>query len=92
MVAFSDETLKKCRACRAVKSDLSQSGWQERYDAGKTGWERGDANPALTTWLDAGRLQPCRIQIPGCGRGYEASCFRCSCRVDKTTRRHSHVN
>lgn len=72
MVASSEETRQKCQACYAIKSDLSQSGWQDRYDAGKTGWDRGDANPALASWLDDGSLQPCRILVPGCGRGHEA--------------------
>jgi 2-polyprenyl-3-methyl-5-hydroxy-6-metoxy-1,4-benzoquinol methylase len=55
-----------------VKSDLSQSGWQERYEIGKTGWDRGNVNPAMTTWMEEGQLRPCRILIPGCGRGHEA--------------------
>ena len=72
MVVFSDKTREKCRSCCAVKSDLSQSGWQDRYDAGKTGWDRGTVNPAMTTWMEKGDLRPCRILIPGCGRGHEA--------------------
>lgn len=72
MAKFSDTKRSQCQACRAAKSDLSQSGWQDMYDAGKTGWDRGDANPAMRAWLDEGLLQPCRILIPGCGRGHEA--------------------
>ncbi len=72
MVASSNKARAKCRACCAVSSDLSQSGWQDRYDAGKTGWDRGNVNPAMTTWMEEGKLRPCRILIPGCGRGHEA--------------------
>ena len=43
--------------------------WEDKYHAGETGWDRGGASPALTAWLD--ELKPCRILIPGCGRGHE---------------------
>ncbi|SMP60994.1 Thiopurine S-methyltransferase (TPMT) [Neorhodopirellula lusitana] len=52
-------------------ADLSRAGWQKRYDAGKTGWDRGAPNPMLATWLNTGKLQPCDILVPGCGRGHE---------------------
>jgi len=45
--------------------------WEERYQQGDTGWDRGTTSPALHTWLDSGALKPCRILIPGCGRGHE---------------------
>ena len=45
--------------------------WESRYREGRTGWDRGSANPALLQWLDTGELNPCRILIPGCGRGHE---------------------
>lgn len=44
--------------------------WELRYQAGETGWDRGACSSALTHWLENG-LSPCRIMIPGCGRGYE---------------------
>jgi len=47
--------------------------WEARYRRGDTGWDRGDVSPALQHWLDSGALTPCRIMIPGCGRGYEAA-------------------
>ncbi|QDT12686.1 methyltransferase domain-containing protein [Stieleria marina] len=53
-------------------SDGSMSGaWQERYDAGKTGWDRGEPSPALLHWLNQDTLSSCRILVPGCGRGHE---------------------
>jgi len=44
--------------------------WEARYRQGETGWDRGAASPALAHWLANG-LSPCRILIPGCGRGHE---------------------
>jgi len=45
--------------------------WEERYQQGETGSDRGSISPALHTWLDSGALKPCRILIPGCDRGHE---------------------
>ena len=45
--------------------------WDARYQHSVTPWDRGDTNPALVKWLDEKSLQPCRILVPGCGRGYE---------------------
>ncbi|MBF0416310.1 MAG: methyltransferase domain-containing protein [Magnetococcales bacterium] len=50
-----------------------QEEWEERYRSGQTGWDRGTASPALLSWLEKGQLQPCRILIPGCGRGHEVT-------------------
>lgn len=43
--------------------------WEGKYHNNETGWDRGDISPALTDWFE--KLKPCRILIPGCGRGYE---------------------
>lgn len=45
--------------------------WQTRYEHGQTGWDRGATSPTLVRWLAAGDLRPCRILVPGCGRGHE---------------------
>ena len=45
--------------------------WEKRYQEGETGWDRGDVSPSLYHWLDRGELKPCRIVVPGCGRGHE---------------------
>ncbi len=47
--------------------------WDQRFAAGDTPWDRGDANPQLAAWLAAGALAPCRIFVPGCGSGYEVA-------------------
>jgi SAM-dependent methyltransferase len=46
--------------------------WDLCYAEGNTGWDRGDVHPALLKWIDNETLEPCRIILPGCGRGYEA--------------------
>lgn len=50
---------------------LTSTYWQARYDEGRTGWDRGGPSPMLGVWLETGILRPCRILIPGCGRGHE---------------------
>jgi len=45
--------------------------WEKRYQSGDTGWDRGGVSPALEQWLAKDMLKPCRILIPGCGRGHE---------------------
>lgn len=45
--------------------------WEERYQKGETGWDRGMVSAALHAWLEPGALEPCRILVPGCGRGHE---------------------
>lgn len=60
-----------CQSCCRETAQLASSDWQERYDAGKTGWDRGRPNPMLKQWIDADVLRPCKILVPGCGRGHE---------------------
>jgi SAM-dependent methyltransferase len=45
--------------------------WDKCYAEGNTGWDRGAVHPALVEWIDEGSLAPCRVLVPGCGRGYE---------------------
>jgi SAM-dependent methyltransferase len=47
--------------------------WESRYQQGETGWDRGRVSPALDYWFGGGNGQPCRVLVPGCGRGYEAA-------------------
>ncbi|HKI61140.1 MAG TPA: methyltransferase domain-containing protein [Mariprofundaceae bacterium] len=46
--------------------------WEQRYQQGETGWDRGTASPAIEHWLSAVLKAPARVLIPGCGRGHEA--------------------
>lgn len=52
-------------------SEHARNAWEARYQSGHTGWDRGGVSPALGHWLDSEALTPCRILVPGCGRGYE---------------------
>jgi len=45
--------------------------WEQAYQNGRTGWDRGDISPNLLHWIEEQQLQPCRILVPGCGNGYE---------------------
>ena len=45
--------------------------WDARYRAERTPWERPALNPALVSWRQSGALLPCRILLPGMGRGGE---------------------
>ena len=45
--------------------------WQDRYEQGRTGWDRGMPSGKLKEWLESGQLASCRILVPGCGNGHE---------------------
>ena len=45
--------------------------WENRYQQGQTGWDRGKVSPNLMYWIEHHHLKPCRILIPGCGNGHE---------------------
>ncbi|PHS26338.1 MAG: thiopurine S-methyltransferase [Methylophaga sp.] len=47
------------------------NNWEQRYQIGQTGWDRGEISANLLHWIELGLLKPCRILIPGCGNGYE---------------------
>ena len=50
---------------------MTDNIWEQRYQAGQTGWDRGAFSPALRRWLDEGVLRPGEIIVPGCGHGHE---------------------
>lgn len=52
-------------------SALTPNFWQEHFDQGRTPWDRGAASPQLLDWLNNQALMPCRIGVPGCGKGWE---------------------
>ena len=49
----------------------SDNDWENRYQQGQTGWDRGEVSPNLLHWLESELLKPCRILVPGCGNGHE---------------------
>ena len=48
-----------------------RADWEARYRRQHLPWDRGEASPALSHWLDTRMPYPLRILVPGCGRGYE---------------------
>jgi methyl halide transferase len=47
--------------------------WEEKYLSEQTPWDLGQPNPAFVKLLkDNIFLKPCKILIPGCGKGYDA--------------------
>lgn len=70
MAADPPQPRTSAKPCGPVAA-LTPCYWQARYDEGQTGWDRGAASPTLVRWLTAGDLQPCRMLVPGCGRGHE---------------------
>ena len=57
-----------------MNDTISRRGeWEQRYHAGRTGWDRGEPSPALRHWLDAGLVPAGRVLVPGCGHGHEVA-------------------
>ena len=54
-----------------TQGDARRTEWEERYAAGRTGWDRGEASPALRAWLAVGAVPRGRVLVPGCGTGHE---------------------
>ena len=55
---------------------IGQEFWEGRYQAGRTGWERGVPTPAFRRLLASDRAPvPGRVVVPGCGRGHDALLF-----------------
>ncbi|HSU04139.1 MAG TPA: methyltransferase domain-containing protein [Acetobacteraceae bacterium] len=52
-------------------SETQVIDWENRYQIGKTGWERASLHPAFLAWRRSGELAPCRILVPGAGRSPE---------------------
>ena len=50
---------------------MQQSEWENRYQNGHTGWDRGSSSENLSFWLDNNLLDKGKILIPGCSNGYE---------------------
>ena len=46
--------------------------WQQRFDSGRTPWDRGGPNPQVNVWIDQGLFDAgTRVIVPGCGAGHE---------------------
>ena len=51
---------------------LTQDYWNDRYEAGQTGWDLRIVSPPLKAYIDQLTNKDISILIPGCGSGYEA--------------------
>src|SRR5690349_19537326 len=54
----------------ASKLEIMSTEWENRYQKGETPWEKGEAHPALISFL---RRTPVagRGLVPGCGSGHD---------------------
>jgi hypothetical protein len=51
--------------------ELNREYWTHRYLKGETGWDIGDASPALITYMED-KPRHASVLIPGAGNAYEA--------------------
>jgi SAM-dependent methyltransferase len=56
----------------AGDTELGETYWNNRYNAGTTGWDLGEVSPPLKAYIDQLSNKDLRILIPGCGNTYEA--------------------
>ena len=54
------------------KAELGSTYWNSRYISGKTGWDLGEASPAIVAHFASESSKDVKILIPGCGNAYEA--------------------
>lgn len=54
------------------KAELGSTYWNNRYISGKTGWDLGEASPAIVAYFASQRNKDVKILIPGCGNAHEA--------------------
>jgi SAM-dependent methyltransferase len=52
---------------------LDQKFWNDRYEAGTTGWDLGKVSEPIAAYIDQLEDKALRILIPGCGNAYEAA-------------------
>lgn len=52
--------------------ELDRRFWEERYQAGDTGWDLGAPSTPLRAYLDQLTDKDLRLLFPGAGRAYEA--------------------
>lgn len=50
---------------------IDHSEWENLYQQGQTGWDRGETSANLMYWIESGILESSRVLIPGCGNGHE---------------------
>jgi thiopurine S-methyltransferase len=51
---------------------LNEIYWENRYHKGETGWDTGNASPAITEYAAQNTDKSISVLIPGCGNAHEA--------------------
>lgn len=54
---------------------LDAAFWERRYATGDTPWDLAGPTPVFLDLIAQGHLTPCRLLIPGAGRGHDALAF-----------------
>ncbi|MFN3241941.1 MAG: methyltransferase domain-containing protein [Planctomycetota bacterium] len=54
-----------------TETNERRADWEQRYEQGRTHWDRGEASAALRAWLAVGAMPKGRVLVPGCGNGHE---------------------
>lgn len=54
------------------ENPLDQNYWNERWQKNETGWDIGQASPAIMEYMKQYPNKNANILIPGCGNAYEA--------------------
>lgn len=54
------------------ENPLDQNYWDERWQKNETGWDIGQASPAIVEYMKQYPNKNANILIPGCGNAYEA--------------------
>ena len=53
----------------------SREDWQKHYNEGDLRWDLEEVSPPFVHLWEEKRIHPCRMLIPGCGRGHEVLFF-----------------
>ena len=53
------------------ENPLDQNYWDERWQKNETGWDMGQASPAITEYMTQYPNKHSAVLIPGCGNAYE---------------------
>ncbi len=55
-----------------TENPIDQNYWNQRWQKSETGWDIGQASPAITEYMSQYSHKNAAILIPGCGNAYEA--------------------
>ena len=55
-----------------IQPGYSREDWENHYETNDLGWDLGEVAPPFVRLWEERKLSPCKVIIPGCGRGHEA--------------------